>query len=84
MNYKIVSMKKLVLALVVLPLTISVNAQKGLLGQVNKALGKDSTKLQAVTSKNVAGSSLSNEEIIKGLKEALTIGADSSTKKLNT
>ncbi len=76
-------MKKLVFALIVLPLTISVNAQKGLLGQVNKALGKDSAKLQSVTAKNAVGSSLSNEEIIKGLKEALTIGTDSSTKKLS-
>ena len=76
-------MKKLVLIVLAIPVAVSVNAQKGLLGQVNKALGKDSTKLQSVTSKNAVGSSLSNEEIIKGLKEALTIGTDSSTKKLS-
>ena len=76
-------MKKFVLVLLVLPVAIVVNAQKGLLGQVNKALGKDSVKLQSVTSKNPGGGSLSNEEIIKGLKEALTIGTDSSTKKLS-
>ncbi|MEP7165969.1 MAG: DUF4197 domain-containing protein [Ferruginibacter sp.] len=76
-------MKKLVLIFLAIPFAVSVNAQKGILGQVNKALGKDSTKLQSVTSKNLGGSSLSNEEIIKGLKEALSIGTDSSTKKLS-
>jgi len=75
-------MKKLILALLIIPVSVSVNAQKGLLGKVNKALGKDSTKLQAVTSNN-SGGSLSNDEIIKGLKEALTIGTDSSAKRLN-
>ena len=76
-------MKKLVLIFLAIPVAVSVNAQKGLLGQVNKALGKDSSKLQSVTSKNLGGSSLSNEEIIKGLKEALSIGTDSSTKRLS-
>lgn len=75
-------MKKLMLALLIIPVSVSVNAQKGLLGKVNKALGKDSTKLQSVTSKT-SGGSLSNDEIIKGLKEALTIGTDSSAKRLN-
>lgn len=75
-------MKKLVLSLLALQLTFVVHAQKGLLGQVNKALGKDSTKVSSVLSKNSGGSnSLSNDEIIKGLKEALTVGTDSSTKK---
>ena len=76
-------MKKLVLILLVIAVTFSVNAQKGLLGQVNKALGKDSSKLNAVTSNNIGTGSLSNEEIIRGLKEALLIGTDSSTKKLS-
>lgn len=34
-------------------------------------------------SKNTSGSSLSNEDIISGLKEALRVGTDSSTKKLS-
>lgn len=76
-------MKQLFLILITLSSVISASAQKGLLGQVNKALGKDSTKLNSVVSKTSGGSSLSNEEIIKGLKEALTIGTDSSTKRLS-
>ena len=77
-------MKKLVLVFLAFPVMISVNAQKkGLLGKVNKALGKDSTKLQSVTSTSIGSGSLSNDEIIKGLKEALTIGTDSSTKRIS-
>ena len=34
-------------------------------------------------SKNTSGSSLSNDDIISGLKEALRVGTDSSTKKLS-
>jgi hypothetical protein len=77
-------MKKIVLVFFVVAAAFAANAQKGLLGGINKALGKDSAKVSAVISQNSGGKvSLSNDDIIKGLKEALTIGTDSSSKKLN-
>ncbi len=76
-------MKKLVLGLFSLSFIFSVNAQSSILGTVNRTLGKDSSRLQSVLSKKPGGSSsLSNDEIIKGLKEALTIGTGNSTQKL--
>jgi hypothetical protein len=77
-------MKKLSFILFAISVAFSANAQNGILGGLNKALGKDSTRVVSAVSKNLGGSSsLSNEEIIRGLKEALTIGTDSSTKKLS-
>jgi hypothetical protein len=60
---------------------------QGILGKINNAIKKDSAssvinqivKQVETTSK---GSALSEEEIINGLKEALTIGTNNSTKKL--
>lgn len=60
---------------------------QGILGKINNAIKKDSgssvinqmVKQVETTSK---GSVLSEEEIINGLKEALTIGTNNSTKKL--
>ncbi|MEO6490355.1 MAG: DUF4197 domain-containing protein, partial [Ferruginibacter sp.] len=78
-------MKKLVLILIALPLAFSLSAQSGLLKDINKKIKKDSTKniLSAVSKNLGGGTSLSNEDIISGLKEALTIGTDSSTKRLS-
>lgn len=76
-------MKKLTLFLIALPFVFEVNAQT-FKSKLNKLVKKDSTGiLSAVSNKLPSGSSLSNEDIIKGLKEALTIGTDSSAKKLN-
>jgi len=77
-------MKKLLTISLGISLALSVNAQTSIFGKVNKALGKDSTKVSGI-SKTLGGSggSLSNDEIIKGLKEALTIGTDSSTKRIS-
>lgn len=58
------------------------NAQFG--GILNKIIKQDSTG-KVVINKNVSsniGSDLSNEDIISGLKEALRVGTDSSSKKL--
>jgi len=78
-------MKKIsILSLFILIVTAA-NAQ-GILNKINKAVKKDSTKTGSVLSNVLGGSkgsSLSNDEIIRGLKEALTIGTDSSAKKLN-
>ena len=61
----------------------SLNAQSGLLDGINKKLKKDSSHIISGVSKKMGGGSLSNDEIISGLKEALKIGTDSSTKKLS-
>jgi hypothetical protein len=59
---------------------------QGILGKLNKAVTGDSSKSAlGGISKTFGGSkgSLSNDEIISGLKQALTIGVDSAAKKLN-
>ncbi len=77
-------MKKLVFFFLIIPVITTVSAQIKLPGELNKVLGKDSTKVTSVLSTDLKkGSSLSNTDIINGLKEALTIGTDSSTKKLS-
>ena len=66
--------------------TIQIATGQGILGKINKAVKGDSSKAGSVMNKALGtkgGSSLSNEEIISGLKEALTIGTDSSAKRLN-
>ena len=76
-------MKKLALFFVSISLLFAVNGQT-LKSRLNKLVKKDSTGiLSAVTQKVPSGSSLSNDEIIKGLKQALTIGTDSSAKRLS-
>jgi len=76
-------MKKLFLFSLTLVIVISANAQS-LKDRLNKLAKKDSSGvLSAVSNKLPSGSSLSNEDIIKGLKEALTIGTDSSAKRLS-
>lgn len=80
------SMKKLVFLVVAVGITHLINAQ-GILGKLNKAVkGDSSSKVMSSISKKMgggSGSSLSNDDIISGLKQALTIGADSSAKRLN-
>lgn len=63
--------------------SITVNAQ-GIKGLLNKAVKKDSTG-KSVLDKipgSKSGGGLSNDDIISGLKEALRVGTDSSSKKL--
>jgi hypothetical protein len=67
---------------------VSANAQ-GLKGLMNKATKKDSTgksvldKTVGGLSSGSSGNGLSNDDIISGLKEALRVGTDSSSKKLS-
>lgn len=78
-------MKKIAILFIAILLGVSTNAQ-GILNKINKAVKKDSTQTGSVLSNVLGGSkgsSLSNDDIIQGLKEALTIGADSSAKRLN-
>jgi hypothetical protein len=70
------------LALMILPFTQA----QGILGKLNKAVKGDSSKnilgnINKITGKSTG--SLSNDEIIRGLKQALTIATDSSAKRLN-
>lgn len=60
---------------------------QGILGKINNAIKKDSgsnviNQIAKQVETNSKGSVLSEEEIINGLKEALTIGTNNSTKKL--
>ncbi len=85
------SMKKLLLLTIVAgTLYFETNAQ-GIGGLLKKATAKDSTgksELQKAMNSlpggsSKSGSGLSNDDIISGLKEALRVGTDSSSKKLS-
>lgn len=67
-------MKKLSLLFAATILTLAVSAQGGLLNKAKDALNK---------AKGSSGSGLSTEEIVSGLKEALTVGATKSSGKLS-
>lgn len=79
-------MKKFTIVIASLFMMGAIQAQ-GILGKLNKAVKGDSSKTGSILNKALgskgSGSSLSNDEIIRGLKEALTIGTDSSAKRLN-
>ena len=81
-------MKKLFTVSVILFLfSINVNAQ-GFKGLMNKVTKKDSTGKSTLDKTlgslpGSSGSSLSNEDIISGLKEALRVGTDSASKTLS-
>lgn len=69
--------------LIALSSTFILNAQ-GILGKLNKAMKADTaSKVLSGFGKKSAGIALSNDEIIKGLKEALAVGTTNSSKKLN-
>lgn len=78
-------MKKYLLFLCLLVAVLWTNAQSGLLDGLQKKINNDSNEniLSQVAGNIRGGNSLSNEEIIRGLKEALAIGTDSSAKKLS-
>jgi hypothetical protein len=67
-------MKKLSLLAVITLFTLGVSAQGSLLNKAKDALNK---------AKGSGGSSLSTEEIVSGLKEALSVGATKSSGKLS-
>lgn len=79
-------MKKTLFLLMTISLSTFIHAQ-GILGKLNKAVKGDSTsKVLSTINKTLgtgSGNALSNDEIIKGLKQALAIGVDSSAKRLN-
>lgn len=67
-------MKKLSLLAIVTLFTLGVSAQGGLLNKAKDAFNK---------TKGTGGSALSTEEIVSGLKEALSVGATNSSGKLS-
>lgn len=75
-------MKPLLVILCLSTFVYQSNAQ-GLFGKINKALGKDSTKLMTAVKGNSGGKSLSNDDIVSGLKEALRVATDTTTKSLS-
>ena len=76
-------MKKFTILAAVLISFSTLHAQ-GILNKIKKAASKDSTgAIFSGLGKPAGGKMLSNDEIIKGLKEALSIGTDSAAKKLN-
>lgn len=73
-------MKKLLL-LIILTASVAALQAQGLRGLLKKATG-DSSLAKVIPVKNAAG--LSNDDIINGLKEALSVGAGNGTKKLSS
>lgn len=80
-------MKKIFLITVAIYSSLTGIHAQGLKGLLDKATKKDSTsksmvdKITKGTTRS-GGKGLSNDDIISGLKEALRVGTDSSTKKL--
>jgi hypothetical protein len=64
---------------------ISFSQAQGILGKIKKATSKDSSGniLSGISKSAASGKGLSNDEIINGLKEALTVGTDSAAKRLH-
>lgn len=58
------------------------NAQ-GMLGKLNKAVNKDSSKSIMAALKGPSGKSLSNDDIVSGLKDALRVATDTTAKSLS-
>ena len=83
-------MKKYLLIILGSVAVANVHAQGGILGKINKAVKTDSSKGVLNTINNTVsggsgkGGSLSKDEIINGLKEALSVGTNNSTKKLGS
>ncbi len=75
-------MKKVLLLLTIAFVTYQTHAQ-GILGKLNKALSKDSSKSILSTIKGGGSKGLSSDDIISGLKEALRVATDSTAKNLS-
>lgn len=83
-------MKKIITTAIVASLLIGTSHAQGLKGLLNKVTKKDTTTGKSVVdnattakTRTPTGNGLSNDNIISGLKEALRVGADSTTKKLS-
>ena len=82
-------MKKIFIMIISAGLIFSGAKAQGFKGLLNKVTKKDSTgrsgfdKVIGSTASSGNGANLSNDDIISGLKEALRVGTDSSSKKLS-
>jgi hypothetical protein len=84
-------MKKIITTVLIFSLIMGNTQAQGLKGLLNKATKKDTTSGKSVFDKvtgagsgsSAKGNGLSNDDIISGLKEALRVGTDSSSKKLS-
>jgi Protein of unknown function (DUF4197) len=75
-------MKKIFTLIAVVTFTQSCFAQ-GILNKIKKAAKLDSSKNILTTIKGAKTGSLSNDDIVSGLKEALRVATDTTTKTLN-
>ena len=81
-------MKKFSL-LILIAFTVTTTPAQGIFDKINKAASKDSSKsvlssISSAVSGGTKGGALSKEEIINGLKEALSVGTNNSAKKLGS
>ena len=75
-------MKRIIMLSAILLFDCNAHAQ-GIFGKINKALGKDSSKLTSITKgTSSSGKGLSNDDIVSGLKDALRVATDTTTKTL--
>ncbi len=83
-------MKKIITSIITVTLFTATTHAQGLKGLMNKVTKKDSASGKSIldnvspgNSSSGIGKGLSNDDIIAGLKEALRVGTDSSSKKLS-
>jgi hypothetical protein len=83
-------MKKIITSIITIALFTATTQAQGLKGLLNKVTKKDSTSGKSIldninpgNGSSSLGKGLSNDDIIAGLKEALRVGTDSSSKKLS-
>lgn len=75
---------KIVALLILSVVLVHITNAQGILSKIKKATSKDSSgNIISGLGKATGNNSLSNDEIIRGLKEALSIGTDSAAKKLH-
>ncbi len=80
---QILTMKKIILFLFV-SLAVQQSFAQGILGKLKKAVQPDSSKNILTTIKGAtSGKSLSNDDIVSGLKDALRVATDSTAKSLS-
>jgi hypothetical protein len=77
-------MKKRLLPLIALTFCFSFAQAQGIKGLIKKATDSSGKVNVKNVIKNTSSASLTNEEIISGLKEALNVGTQNSTKKLSS
>jgi hypothetical protein len=81
--FKIIPMKKIITSLSLVLASISLFAQKDSSGNLNGMFRKASSVFGKKSTSNPSSSNLSGSEIVSGLKEALSIGAQKSGDKLS-